>query len=146
MSISTDSIGPKHGTSVSITGAQIELNATHGTFQMIGLDDPVSATCGYYLTLTPPFASIAIEGISGATGGGSAVGASTLLPANVWPAVAQYVPVHVQIGAAEGQWGAAKIGTDGSVYVFSTPNEAAFDSGSTVNIDNIVGGWSVQQF
>jgi hypothetical protein len=146
-SISSDTINPKTGSTVSIRGAQIVLNETHGMFTMTGatLDAGAVITSGYHLSILHPFAFIAIEGFGGATISAASITMTTALPEAAWPKVQQYLPVRIN-QASTGTLGAARIDTDGTVHIFHNPNETTFGIGSTLGVDNIVGHWCIAAF
>ena len=151
-SISIDSIVPKHRPSVDIMNAQITPNMTHGTFTFSGTEDasnnPVSITCGYYLTLMSPHAFVEIEGFGGATGSGAAVTSTTNLPANMRPALVQYVPVRVTDAGASptSNWGTLKVGTDGSMKFYGNAAELVFTNASVISANNVSAKWCTLAF
>lgn len=147
-SLATDSIGPKHGTTVSITGAQIDFNTTHGTFNFTiknTNDATITESCGFYVTLAPPHAFLEIEPLGGVHGNGAIITMTPALPVQVRPLVDTYIPVYT-LNSAVYQWGYAKVATTGVVTIAADVTGAVFANNTAMLFEDVSGKWSVKAF
>jgi hypothetical protein len=146
--ISIDSIGPKHGSVVSIANAQMSMNATHGTFNFTiknTSDATITASCGFYVTLASPHAFLEIEACGGVHGNGAVITMTPALPAQVRPLVDTYIPVRT-LNSAVYQWGYAKIATTGVVTIAATVIGGVFTADTAMLFEDVSGKWSVAAF
>jgi hypothetical protein len=146
-SLSTDSIGPQHGSTVAIAGAQVSLNSTHAdyVFSATGISD----TVGIYTTLAPPHVIAQFENLALTMPGGvtAPLVAASLLPAAVRPLATSYVPIRSAVGGTAA-WGMLKVATSGQMTMYHSPIESSgsYAQASTVAIDSFSGTWCTQAF
>jgi hypothetical protein len=150
MSISTDSITGKHGSTVSIANAQIALNATHGSFVFGNLEDTsggvLSATCGYYLTVTPPHAMLEMKGWTLRQGSGTiASTADAAIPAIAFPPIDQYIPALVTYNSVAA-WSTMKIDTAGKLQIYATATLPSAANDTDMDVATVSGQWCIQQY
>lgn len=148
--ISIDSIAPKHGSVVNIRNAQIDLNSTHGDFVFANLEDTsggvLGATCGYYLTVSPPHAMLEMQGWTLRQGSGTIVStADAAVPAIAIPPTNQYFPALVTYNSVAA-WSTMKIDTNGKVQIYATGTLPSAANDVDMDLATVSAKWSVLQY